>query len=184
MTHPRPSGQDPFVDLTDDAAHQAAVRARSDRRMARTRAGESATWVGTLHDLAERRAPVVLTVGAVRLAGTLTAVGADHVVLRTSVGEQVWLRIAAVRSLAPDPATGAGPVAGHRDTAPSAELADLLDHAAEQRCTVRVFVRDVAEPIRAHVEAVGEDLLTLRLDAAGRPRLYVPLAAVDAVALS
>lgn len=172
---------DPYVELADRAAHDAARRERAALRHRQEQAAATATWLGTLRDLAERAMPVVLTASAGRShRGQLVGVGADHVVLE--VAERSFLLIATdtIRSLRPEPERLAGAATGGRGVASTRTLADVLDRHAEQRAEVAVHLRDTDEVIEGRVLAVGEDLVSLRTTT-GRSVVFLPLAGVAAL---
>jgi hypothetical protein len=179
-----PPARDPYLDLADDAAHAAAVRARSEQRRREERAAEVATWVGTLRDLAERRAAVVVRGRAGRVhRGALVAVGLDHVALRLAAGSLVLLALDAVRAVRPEPGQPAPPAMGDRDAAQDRTLPEVLHRLVEERRTVVVVLRDVPDPLRGEVVGFGEDVVTLTLRDASPATVYLPLAAVDEVVL-
>jgi hypothetical protein len=180
-----PPARDPYVDLADDASHDAAVRARAEERDRRDRASELATWVGTLRDLAERRAVVSVRARSGRLhRGGLVGVGLDHVVLELPVGSLLLLALEAVRTVRPEPGEPAPPAMGDRDSAQDRTLAEALARLVEERRAVALMIRDVAEPLHGRIVGFGEDVVTLRLIGADRGTVYLPLAAVDEVVLA
>jgi hypothetical protein len=179
-----PPPRDPYVDLADEASHEAAVRARTEERDRRERATELATWVGALRDLAERRAVVSLRARSGRVhRGALVGVGLDHVVLERPVGALVLLALEAVRTVRPEPGEPAPPAMGDRESPQDRTLAEALQRLVEGRHPVVLVVEDVAEPLHGLVIGFGEDVVTLRLTGADRGTVYLPLAAVDEVVL-
>jgi len=178
----RPEPGDPFLDLADQAAHDAAVRSRAERRERHERAVETGTWLGTLRDLAERRAVLVLHVrGGRPLRGHLLGLSSDHLVLATASGARAHLRLAAVRAARPEPGRGAPPASGDREAPSRATVEDVLDMLAEERGSAALLLRDVVDPLRGRVEGIGEDVVTLRLEGADPALVYLPTAAVDGV---
>lgn len=175
---------DPYVELTDAAAHAAAVRARAERRERHDRATEVATWLGTLRDLTERAATVVLSTRDARtLRGWLMGLSSDQLVLGLPGGGRIHLRLAALRMVRPEPGSVAPPASGDRLAPVDATIEDVIDGLAEEGGSVVLHVRDLADPLRGEVRAIGEDVVTLRLTGPGRAVVYVPVGAVDAVAL-
>lgn len=184
MTHPR-EPSDPFVDLTDAAATDAAVQARAERRDRQERAAATATWIGTLRDLAERRGAVALTTPSGRaLRGALVGVSNDHLVLAQTSGEQVHLRLAAVRAVRPEPGQPDRPATGDRPAPVDATVEDVLDGLVEDGRPAVLLVRDLADPVRGEVCGVGEDVVTVRLAGPERQLVYLPATAVDGVLLT
>jgi ribosomal protein L27 len=179
-----PPARDPFVDLADDAVHEAAVRARAEQRDREQRAAEVATWVGTLHDLAERRAVVILRTRSARAhRGALVGVGLDHVVIRLRNGASAMVALEAMRSVRPEPGQPAPPAMGDRDSDQARTMVEWLARLAEERRTVVVVLRDVDEPLQGEVIGLGEDVVTLRLLGADRGTVYLPIAALDEIVL-
>jgi hypothetical protein len=184
VSGPRPPARDPYVDLADEASHEAAVRARAEERDRRERATELATWVGTLRDLAERRAVVSLRSRSGRVhRGALVGMGLDHVVLERPGGSLVLLALDAVRTVRPEPGEAAPPAMGDRESPQDRTLAEVLHRLVEGRRPVVLVVEEVAEPLHGQVIGFGEDVVTLRLTGAERGTVYLPLATVDEVVL-
>lgn len=174
---PRP---DPYVELTDDAAHGAALRERAEARGRAAHAARLASWTGTLRDLAERRLPVVVSAaGGRRHRGALIGLATDHLALQAPDGRLVLIALDTVRVLRAEPGQVVGMAMGDRQVPVDRTLADALDRFAEARAPVTIVLRDVVEPIEATPIAVGEDVLTLRIDQAGTA--FVPVAAVAAL---
>jgi hypothetical protein len=179
-----PPARDPFVDLTDDAAHEAAVRARTEQRDREQRAAEVATWIGTLRDLAERRAVVSLRARSGRAhRGALVGVGLDHVVVRLQAGSLAMIALEATRTVRPEPGQPAPPAMGDRDSAQARTMVESLARLVEERRTVVVVLRDIDEPLQGEVIGLGEDVVTLRLAGADRGTVYLPIAALDEIVL-
>lgn len=151
---------DPHVQLLDDARHAAAVAERTQRRLLADAEEQDATFRGSLEQLAETGAEVVLhTAVGRRLRGAVRALTADHVLLVGDHG-RAWVRIASVTVVR----VGAGSLAaggGDRPTRAAVALADAVRDLAEQRATVEVLF-DGGGGIRGTAVAAGRDLLTLR----------------------
>jgi hypothetical protein len=177
-----PPARDRFVELADEAAHEAAVRARAEQRSREERATEVASWVGTLRDLAERRLPVSLRASSGRVhRGALVAVGTDHVVLQLHAGTLALISLAATRAVRPEPGRTAPPVMGDRESAQDRTLIEAFARVVEDRRPVVLVIRDLEDPLQGEVIGLGEDVVTLRLEGGDRGTVYVPLAAVDEV---
>lgn len=160
-----------------------AASARARERWLRQQAGEEATVAGTLVDLAEREATVVVrTREGRRHRGRVRAVAADFVVLAPDGGGVVLLALAAVASFA-----GAGPaaagVAGDRPPAVDVSLAVALAGLAGERPAVAIVAAGSGEPVRGDLVGVGVDVVTVRPDGGPRSPVHLPVAAVSEVAL-
>lgn len=171
--------RDPYLELADDAAHERAVRARAESRARQERAGDVATWVGTLRDLAERAATVLVGSASGRTyRGVLGAVAADHVVVRPSGGGQVVIRRDAIRLVRPDPGIAAPAATGDRPADHDGSLVRVLEARLEDREPVTVVVAGRDERVEGEVIGLGEDVVTLRLTGEPRTTVYVPVAAI------
>jgi hypothetical protein len=174
-----PPRRDPYVDLADEAAHEAAVRARAGERQLKARAAELANWAGTLRDLAEREVGVVLTGRSGRThRGVLVAVAEDYVAMRLPAGQTVAVAGDAVASVRPEPGLATAPAMGDRDRAQDRTLLELIDRAAEERRRVAVAVEGAADVMQGTLVGVGEDVLSLRLESHDRGMVYVRAGAV------
>jgi hypothetical protein len=174
-----PPRRDPYLDLADEAAHEAAVRARAEERQLRERAAELANWVGTLRDLAERQVGVVLSSRSGRThRGLLLAVAEDYVALRLPGGQTVAVAGDAVASVRPEPGLVAAPAMGDRERAQDRTLLELIDRAAEERRRVAVGIAGADDVLQGSLAGVGEDVISLRLDSHDRGMVYLRAAAV------
>ena len=164
--------------LLDEAAVDAAVRARRLAREGRDRARELATWVGTLRDLAERAAVVqIATVADVVVVGRLVGVATDHLVVRVAGGGlSVVARAAttAVRESEPGPATAG---AGDRPAPTDQALLEVLDRWREDAAPVALVTRSGSTE-RGRLVTVGEDVLSV---ATATGTVHVPADAVVSV---
>jgi hypothetical protein len=183
---------DPRVDLFGDerpdllarlsawaatAAVDEAAAARVRERWLRHAAAEEATFAGVLLDLAERAGPVVIGGrGGRRHRGVIRAVGHDFCAVRLADRTDVLLAYAGIASVRPEPR--AQPSAGDRPLELAVGLAEALAAIAEDRPRVLVVTSVDTDGVAGELRSVGRDVLTLRLDGAGRPLAYVPLAAV------
>jgi len=174
-----PPDRDRYLELGDDARLAEEISARSERRSRLLRASEVATWVGTLADLVERRSPVV-----VRLAGKRTyrgapvALGRDHVAVRTPSRQVALLSLSALRSVRPEPGTAAPPATGDRERSEGRTLAEIIERCAEESRRLVLGLDGVDELLTGQVTALGEDVLTFRVDAEDHGVLYLPVQAV------
>jgi hypothetical protein len=179
-----PPARDPYLDLADDAAHEAAVRSRAEQRDREQRAAEVATWIGTLRDLAERQVMVSLRARSGRAhRGALIGVGLDHVVMRVRAGCLAIVALGATRTVRPEPGQPAPPAMGDRDSAQARTMVESLARLVEERRTVVVVLREIDEPLRGEVIGLGEDVVTLRLQGPDRGTVYFPIAAMDEIVL-
>jgi hypothetical protein len=173
---------DPLTGLTDDARLQQAIADRTAGRTLRARAAEAATFVGTLHDLAERGAGIGLTTsGGRQHRGVVLGLATDHVVLGLPAGGQVLITLAAVATVRPDPALVAAAARGERDAAHDLLLVERCALWAEDRPAVAVAIVGAPDLLRGRLEAVGEDVLTVLPEGSRHP-VYIAAAAVEAVA--
>ncbi|WP_157041582.1 hypothetical protein [Nitriliruptor alkaliphilus] len=168
--------------LLDDAAVDAAVRARRIARDGRERARQVATWVGALRDLAEREADVqVHTDADVAVVGRLIGVASDHLLLRLDGGAlTVVARPATTGVRETDGAAAATPpAAGDRPAPTDQTLLEVLDRWHEDAATVHLVTRGGATE-RGRIVAVGEDVISLTT---GAGTLHVPADAIVSVSV-
>jgi hypothetical protein len=162
------------------AASQRTVSAAASRareRSLREQAAASATWTGTLVDLAEQRALVTVAVMNQRRRGRLVGVGRDFFVLDAEgSGRAHLISLNAVSALWPD-GPNAGFSAGTRRGALDLTLIMALGLLAEQRAPISVLTGAGIETA-GELLTVGEDMLTLRTEAPPRRLAFVPLSAV------
>lgn len=181
MTQPTGAGppdrDDPFLDLADAAAHDHAVRARAEARWRRERASDVATWMGTLRDLADRGAEVVVgSATGRRHSGRLTCVGADHLELSVLAGETILIALDAVCSVRAEPGS-ASPATGDRDATDGPTLLEALERRMEASDPCSIVVAP-GERLQGEIVALGEDVVTVRLADAARTSVYLPVGAV------
>src|SRR5690606_37560812 len=134
-------------------------------------AAEEGTLAGVLVDLAERGdAVLVVGAGGRRHRGHLVAVGSDFAALRTGEGREVLVAHRGMASVAT--ADGAAPAAGDRPLVLRVGLLEALAVLAEDRprvLAVPVGAGDGADAgVAGELVAVGRDVLTVRLEGAGR----------------
>jgi hypothetical protein len=176
---------DPFVELSDEAVQQRAVRARTEARSRRDVAAAVATWTGTLRDLAESGRAVTVLAGSGRThRGTIAAVGVDHVAIALEPDGTALLRLDALRAVRPEAGADTPPAMGDRPWAQDQHLWSWLERLSERDVRVGLVLDGTAEPVYGRLQAVGEDVLTLRLDGRDRGLVYVPDAAVSEVLLA
>lgn len=156
-------GSDPLVGLVDEAMHAEVVRRRNLRRGLADRAAASATWIGTLRDLAEQRVPVAIHLAGGRVhRGRLTAVAADHLVVVGDGAVTVVVAKAAIRQLRPQADLPRHAVQGDRCPGDNRLLPEALEDLLAHGVDVTLGLQDVADTVYGTVETLGEDVLTVR----------------------
>lgn len=162
--------EDPHVRLLDDARHAQAVADRAQRRLLTEADDQDATFLGSLEEVAETGAVVVLetTVGR-RIRGTITQLSGDHVVLEGDHGT-AWVRLRAITVLRVDRNTVVRAGGGERARRQDVPLSEALRALVEDRSDVDV-VFDGGTSVRGTALAVGRDVLTLRNPATGERAL-------------
>lgn len=182
---PRRGSADPFVSLSDEAAQQRAVRARAEGRSRREVAAAVATWVGTLRDLAEAGRVVTILTGSGRAhRGRLAAVGLDHVAVEVQPVGTALLRLDTVRAVRPEPVPDLPPAMGDRSWSQQWELPVWFERLLELEVRVSLVLDGVPEAQPGRLVALGEDVLTLRLDGRDRGLVYLSIDAVSEVLAS
>jgi hypothetical protein len=168
---------DEVVELLDRARADDAARARARRRWLQRQAAEGATLLGTLVDLAEAAATVVVaTTAGRRWTGRVLAVVDDAVVLATPGARLVIATSAVSWVRVPDGA----PADGCRRPVAGTTMIDLLAGAADERADVVLHAAG-AEAVRGRLVAVGDDVLTVRVEGGGA--VYVAAASVSEAAV-
>lgn len=174
-----PPRRDPYLDLADESAHQAAVRARVAERELRDRAAEVAGWAGTLRDLAEAGTAVTVRCRSGRVHhGVLLAVAEDFVAMRLPAGQLVALAGNGVTSVRPEPGSRAAPAMGDRARAQDRTLLEVLDRAVSERRRITLGLDGSPEVVQGVLVAIGEDVVTLRLDGHDRDLVYLRAGAI------
>ncbi len=172
---------DPTVELRDDEALRSAVEARGDERLLTRVSAESATFAGTLRDLAERRVGTSLLLrGDHAVQGTLVTVAVDHVVLVTRADQLTYVRTSAIVSARTDPGVRVPIAQGHRPPGDDLALLERLGRWEADRPIVAILVDGRTEPLRGRLIAVGEDVVSLDV-ADDRHPSYLPDLAIRAV---
>lgn len=158
----RLAGDEALLGFVDASTQGVEVARRTMRREFNDRAGELATWVGVLQDLAERRVAVAVHVGGGRChRGRLTAVGRDHLVVVGEGDGTVLVSLAAVQLVRPQPATDR--VIARSDRRPAERtLLEALEDLLPTDPEVVVGIRALPESVRGRVVGLGLDVLTLR----------------------
>lgn len=154
---------DALLGFVDASTHDVEVARRTMRREFNDRAGELATWIGVLQDLAERRVAVAVHIGGGRChRGYLLAVGRDHLVLVGEGGCTVLVAMAAVGLVRPQPATDRVIPRSDRLPAEGRTLLEALEELLPTDPEVVVGIRTLPETVRGRVVGLGQDVLTLR----------------------
>lgn len=150
-----------------DAAVDEAARSRTRARWLRIQSEESASFAGTLLDLAERSDPVVVDAGGQQVQGPVVGIGGDFVVVRTPMGGRtadVLVRLDAVDVVRAAP--GAVEVRGDRAVLLDVQLGSVLGPMAADRPIVVVrTVQGVS--VRGELRTAGTDVI--RVLAEGDP---------------
>jgi hypothetical protein len=176
----RPPADDPFVRLTDEGRLADAIRERSEERELRQQASEFATFAGTMRDLAEAGRDVTVRSASGRsYQGTLLAVAIDHLVVSVGSSRTVHIAVDQVTAVQLDPSSSRAVAAGEREAAQDRTLDEVLASSLEDRPAVVVVTRGDGEVHRGQLTAVGEDVVTLRVEGAGAR--YLPAAALSEV---
>jgi hypothetical protein len=176
-------GGDALVARLDRWAAEArvdeAARARSRERWLRQAAEEEATLAGVLADLGERGVVVAVRTRAGRAhQGTVAAIGADFVALRTATGEVLlsFDGLGVVRT-----APGAPPTAGDRVVHAELRLVQVLAGLAAERERVLVVTVDGGDAVSGRLWSVGTDVAAVRSDGDPPVTAYLRLAAIGEV---
>lgn len=174
---------DPLVGLTDEQRLADAIAERSEQRDFTMRATETATLAGTLRDLAERHAGIIVTTTSGRAyQGSALAVAVDHLVLATGAGQRVFARLDAVSVVRPDPEVRAPLAQGEREPAQDLQLLERCARWVADRPVVALAVTGPADLLRGRLLAVAEDVVSLSLDGSRSP-VYVAADRIEVVAL-
>jgi hypothetical protein len=170
---------DELLRLLDDARADERGASRGRERVLRQAAEEGARLTGALVDLAERGSTVTVRTQAGRSHhGAVRLVAGDFCVVGTEAGD-VWLAFEAVTTVRPTPDERHTPPTGDR-TALDLLLVEALARVAPERPRV-AFVLVGGETVAGELRAVGEDVVTLRLDGDPRGVCYVSASAIREV---
>jgi hypothetical protein len=164
-----------FARWAADQRVSAAAEERARERWLRQQAGAAATLVGVLVDLAERAAPVVVSVAGVRRSGRIAAAGDDFCVLDPTGNARPCLIV--TRAIgAVWPARGSAASSGERPAAVALSLPAALSVLAEERTPIRLVLPPSME-VSGELLTVGDDVVTIA--AKGPSRLvHVPVGAI------
>jgi hypothetical protein len=169
--------------LGADAVADRSAKERSQARVLRQVAKESATFAGVAVDLAERGDPIVARMATGRShRGRVLAVGRDFVVVRDATGPPVLLATTAIASLRPQ-LHGPLDTTGARRPPLDVGLAVLLAGLAADRPRVQVMAVGDHQPLAGELRAVGLDVATIRLDGEARNLAHVRIANLAEVVL-
>ncbi|HVM00808.1 MAG TPA: hypothetical protein VM324_16075 [Egibacteraceae bacterium] len=185
--HREPPGRtpDPVTDLVDRARGDADAETRIRQRHLRHIDTESATVAGLLRDLLETGTGLTLHTTAGRShQGSLHGLSSDCCVLRTAARTDIYLPLHAVTAVRPHPGVAHSDAAGDRRAPGDLRFAELLALLAEHRPQVVVVPAGHGQPLLGELRAVGTDVLTLRVEAATRAVVYVPVRAVTELAVA
>lgn len=168
---------DGFETLLAEARSERDFDERQARRWQSQVDEESATWEGTLLDLAEAEAHVALdTTRGTRIVGQLVAVGTDVLVLRRAGSPESWLRRSTVAAAG---ILERSPVArGSRD-APTATLQQLLFDASAHRPNITFVLHGVAAALSGVLISCGADVCVVRTDGEVRRSVLVHVPSID-----
>ena len=159
-----------------------AAASRARQRWLQQQAVEETTFAGVLTDLAERGRPVLAhTTAGRRHRGLIRAVGTDFVSISTDTGADVLVAthaLTSVRSQPRDTAAHSG-----RAVSLAMTLADAVAALSEERPRVAIATTDEAT-LNGELRAVGQDVVTLRVDGDTRANVYVPLGAVTDISVA
>lgn len=156
-----PLSRDPHLQLLDDARQAQAVADRSQRRLLAEADDHDATFLGSVEDVAESGAVVVLATTVGRgVRGRVRALTGDHVLVDTEHGT-TWVRIQAVTLLEVPRSATVRAGGGERPVRAPVPLADALRRLVEQRADVEITFEG-GSSVRGTAVAVGRDVLTLR----------------------
>lgn len=165
-------------DLLDAARADALAGARDRARSLARQAEVSATFAGTLLDLAEHGAAVSLTcAGGRRVDGTIRAIGVGLVVVDDRAGDVVGVQLGAIALVRPAPGTTAASATGARSPALDLTLGELLARLVEDRPEVAMALV-TGDVVAGELLAVGEDVATVRVAPGAGGVAYVSLSSV------
>lgn len=159
-----------------------AAGARAREQWLRRQAAEATTFASVLTDLADRGRPILvqLTTGR-RHRGVIRVLGVDFVGLRTDAGTDVVVALGAIASVRSGP--GDSEAWSGRTVALRLRLVGAVAAMAEER--PRVTVGTGAEAaVNGELRAVGDDVVTVRVDGDTRANVYVPITAITEIAIA
>jgi hypothetical protein len=167
-----------------------AVTSRLRERALRQLASEEATLLGLCLDLAEGTRPILARTTEGRIhRGSVVAVGADFVALRSAAGEATFLPVALLAWLRPAPGewrgapARSGAAAGDRHPPLAARLVDVLTGLAADRPRVRIALAGDPDVWAGRLRGCGTDVLSVELHGDPKVTAWAPLAQVTEVGL-
>ena len=172
---------DGFESLLAEARSESDFDDRQARRWQDQVNEESATWEGTLLNLAEAHADVVLdTRHGTRIVGQLVAMGSDGVVVRRTDLSDLWVRRANIVMVG-----GVGRILrarGSREPG-SATFQQMLFDATATRPVVSLAVHGVATVLSGVLASCGTDVCLIRTDDDGRRSVVVHIPSINEAAI-
>jgi hypothetical protein len=173
--------EDVFDALLGRARSESEFGERQSRRWQSQVDEESATWEGTLLDLAEAQSQVALdTTRGTRIVGQLIGVGTDVLVVRRSGSPDLWVRLSTVATAG---ILERSPKARGSRIAPAATIHGMLFDAAGYRPNVSLILRGVPTALSGVLMSCGADVCTVRTDGDVRRSVLVHLASIDEVTI-
>jgi hypothetical protein len=170
---------DELLRLLDDARADERGASRGRERFLRQVAEESARLAGALVDLAERGSSVTIRTTTGRAHhGPVRLVATDFCVVGGEAGD-VWVAIAGVTTVRPHPGERHPSATGDRASR-DLLLVEALARVAPERPRLAV-VTEGGESTAGELRAVGEDVVTLRLDGDARALCYVSASSIREV---
>jgi hypothetical protein len=167
-----------------DAIVDEAARSRTRARWLRVQSEESASFVGTLLDLAERAEPVVVDAGGQQVLGPLVGIGGDFVVVRVPMAgrtAEVLIRIDAIDVVRAAP--GAVEVHGDRAALLDVQLGAVLGPMAADRPTVVVRTTQGVS-VRGELRTAGTDVVRVLVDGDPPAPAWIRLEAVATLTIT
>ncbi len=175
---------DSFQEFVDVGRADEALRTRRRTQWLRQQAEEDATFLGTLTDLAERGGVVTLRTASGRAhQGVMIAVGHDYCAVRTVRGQMVYLALDAVDLVRPEPGIRHDAATGDRDALHDRTLLEVLARVVGDRPRVALVTRRGEQAVAGQLRAVGQDVVTVRLDGDERGVAYVRVGALTELTL-
>jgi hypothetical protein len=156
-----------------EGAVEQAARARSRLRWQHQLALEETSWLGLLRDLAETATPVVVaTTFGRRLAGTLTALGADFVCVGVRAHGTVILSVSAISAV--ERVDRRAAPSGRAAAASETTLRELLAELAVDRPEITWHL-DGRDAITGRLVGVGQGFVQLRVEGSSPSMSYLPI---------
>lgn len=172
-----PPANDPHQELTDAARHALAVLSRVGERELLDVAADTATFTGTLHDLADRGVDVAVHLASGRrVHGAVRRIGRDVVVIGRADRVQVAVAARTIRSVgvASGDAASFSPARGERTDIVDVTLHGIVAEAFEFGIDLVLVAEASAEPIPGRVVGVGEDVITVEMHGPSPVVVHLP----------